>query len=76
MTGQLTISRRRLHQIGVCHLLPNVQALAKTVLLAGKLSLFNVTVIKRKVLEQVFDEILIGRNVTYIICSKVMNYDV
>lgn len=75
MTGQLTISRRRLHQIGVCHLLPNVQALAKTVLLAGKLSLFNVTVIKRKVLEQVF-EILIGRNVTYIICSKVMNYDV
>lgn len=75
MTGQLTISRHRLHQIGVCHLLPNVQALAKTVLSAGKLSLFNVTVIKREVLEQVF-EILIGRNVTYIICSKVMNYDV
>lgn len=36
MTGQLTVSRSRLYQIGVCHVLLKVLALVKTALL-GKL---------------------------------------
>uniref|UniRef100_K1Q2Y2 O-acyltransferase WSD1 C-terminal domain-containing protein n=1 Tax=Magallana gigas TaxID=29159 RepID=K1Q2Y2_MAGGI len=32
MTGQLTMSRLRLRQIGVCHVLPKVQAIVKKVL--------------------------------------------
>lgn len=40
MTGWLTVSRPRPPQIGVCHDLPKVQALVKTVLMR----LFEITI--------------------------------